>query len=136
MLYSYFVKVLKIYQFFFLILIISFSFLDLLRNATLHIIAEHMGEDFSDLFVQNKNGYLKKSFFRGECEVYQAILEGVNVMSSNLMIECVMGLMAAYYIFNVGYPPKLKRTLLFIQMKVIGENDKKDNVMKSFYKKM
>ena len=57
-------------------------------------------------------------------------------MSSNLMIECVMGLMAAYYIFNVGYPPKLKRTLLFIQMKVIGENDKKDNVMKSFYKKM
>ena len=50
-----------------------------------------------------------------------------------------MGLMAAYYIFNVGYPLKMKRTFLFIQLellKVQGRDDRKDNVMKSFYKKI
>ena len=54
-------------------------------------------------------------------------------------MEAIMCLMAFYYIFNIDYPPKLKRTLLFYQLevlKVVGDNDKKDSVMKAFYAKI
>ena len=60
------------------------------------------------------------------------------MMSKNIS-EVVMDLMAAYYIFNVGYPLKMKRTFLFIQLELLrvqGRDDRKDNVMKSFYKKI
>ena len=102
-------------------------------------VAQHMGEDFDDLYIANENGYLKNAVHRGEGKVITAIVENVHLMMSKNISEVVMGLMAAYYIFNVGYPLKMKRTFLFIQLellKVQGRDDRKDNVMKSFYKKI
>lgn len=110
-----------------------------MRNAMVMIVAAHMDEDLDSLFTQHKNGYLKTSIVRGEGEVTSAFMEGVHLMSTTKMTEALMGLMAAYYVFNVDYPPKLKRTFKFLQyevMKVVGENDKKDSVMKSFYNKI
>ena len=113
--------------------------LDHMHHAFFMIVAQHMGEDFDDLYIANENGYLKNKVHRGEGKVITAIVENVHLMMSKNISEVVMGLMAAYYIFNVGYPVKMRRIFLFIQLellKVQGRDDRKDNVMKSFYKKM
>ena len=39
-------------------------------------------------------------------------------MSMRTMMEAMKCLVASYYLFNIDYPPKLKRTLLFYQLEV------------------
>ena len=110
-----------------------------MHHAFFMIVAQHMGEDFDDLYIANENGYLKNVVHRGEGRVVTAIVENVHLMMSKNISEVIVDLMAAYYIFNVGYPVKMKRTFLFNQLellKVQGRDDRKDNVMKSFYKKI
>ena len=113
--------------------------LDHMRHAFFMIVAQHMGEDFDDLYIANENGYLKNKVHRGEGKVITATVENVHLMISKNISEVSWVWWPPIYIFNVGYQLKMKRTFLFIQLellKVQGRDDRKDNVMKSFYKKI
>ena len=109
-----------------------------MRNAVMFIVAGHMGEEIDNLFKTHKNGHLETVKVRGDT-MTNAMMEDVVLMQSACMREALMCLMASYYIFHVDYPPLVKRTLTFYQyevLKVVGAHDKKDNVMKAFYKKL
>ena len=106
-----------------------------MRNAFFMIVAQHMGEDFDDMYKENNNGYLQSTVHREAGKVITALVENVILVASKTISEAVMALMAAYYIFNVGYPYKMRRTFLFLQLELLdiqGQNDKKDNVHEIF----
>ena len=109
-----------------------------MRNAMLFIVAGQMGEELDELYKKHTNGYLHTVKCRGGLET-KAVMEGVELMATKNLMEAIMCLMASFYIFNVDYPPKMRRTLLFYQLevlKIVGDGDRKDNIMKAFYAKL
>ena len=82
--------------------------LDHMHHAFFMIVTQHMGDDIDDLYIVYENGYLKNVVHRREGKVITAIVENMHLVMLKNIPEFVMGLMAAYYIFNVGYPVKMK----------------------------
>jgi hypothetical protein len=54
-----------------------------------------------------------------ETSTFKILAEGIEICSPIDLIQAVVCLMAAYYIFNIEYPQQVKLSLLFIQRELL-----------------
>ena len=57
----------------------------------------------------------------------EVIVEGVSFCECSDLVTGIAIMMAAYYIVNIAYPPKLKSTLFFYQKAILGIADSSAN---------
>lgn len=65
-------------------------------------------------------------------------MEDECIVEEKGFIKILILMIAAIYIFNLDYPQKIKRTMEVFQIMVLkmGNQNKKDNVIRNFFEKL
>ena len=101
------------------------------------IVANQMREEVDAIYRENDVCYIATQEVNGEkmCKVF---MERIPIIRTEDMLQCIMGLLAGFYVFHIEYPRKLARTLTFYQTDILGIASKtiKDPVMLQFAAKL